>query len=205
MPMPAFRRLLMIFQHHISSITIAAAGYGPAGGTFFHLQKVFINAEMPDCPASGHSGTGINKMPMPEPVRYRNKGTQLGTRGAPVPVPDLDCWMSECRCRCPAMPVTNGLLFSSSVSTVFFSCVFIPVKGTQAWEFFGLWFWNLYFFVVSYAEMLRFCWKNFFIGPLLGEIGLFCVYSDYAEQTNFGELGKKFFNFSNLKRPLYIC
>jgi hypothetical protein len=24
-------------------------------------------------------------------------------------------------------------------------------KGTQAWEFFGLWFWNLYFFVVSYA------------------------------------------------------
>ncbi len=27
----------------------------------------------------------------------------------------------------------------------------LPVKGTQAWEFFGLWFWNLYFFVVSYA------------------------------------------------------
>ncbi len=26
-----------------------------------------------------------------------------------------------------------------------------PLKGTQAWEFFGLWFWNLYFFVVSYA------------------------------------------------------
>ncbi len=25
------------------------------------------------------------------------------------------------------------------------------IKGTQAWEFFGLWFWNLYFFVVSYA------------------------------------------------------
>jgi hypothetical protein len=25
------------------------------------------------------------------------------------------------------------------------------LKGTQAWEFFGLWFWNLYFFVVSYA------------------------------------------------------
>ncbi len=25
------------------------------------------------------------------------------------------------------------------------------IKGTQAWEFFGLWFRNLYFFVVSYA------------------------------------------------------
>jgi hypothetical protein len=49
--------------------------------------------------------------------------------------------------------------------------------------------------------MLRFCKKKF-IGPLLGEIGLFCVYSDYAEQTNFGEVGKKFFYFSNLKSPL---
>jgi hypothetical protein len=29
--------------------------------------------------------------------------------------------------------------------------------------------------VVSYAEMLRFCLKKIFVGPLLGEIGLFCV------------------------------
>jgi hypothetical protein len=36
----------------------------------------------------------------------------------------------------------------------------------------------------------------------LGEIGLFCVYSDYAEQTNFGELGKFFLNFSNLISPV---
>ncbi len=47
--------------------------------------------------------------------------------------------------------------------------------------------------------------KKNFNGPLLGEIVLFCVYSDYAEETNFGELGKIFFNFSNLKSPLYIC
>jgi hypothetical protein len=35
--------------------------------------------------------------------------------------------------------------------------------------------------------------------------GLFCVYSDYAEQTNFGELGKilnKF--FKSPKYPLYL-
>ncbi len=43
------------------------------------------------------------------------------------------------------------------------------------------------------------------IGPLLGEIGLFCVYSDYAEQTNFGELGKKNFKFfKSQKYPLYL-
>ncbi len=30
-------------------------------------------------------------------------------------------------------------------------CTVVVLKGTQAWEFFGLWFWNLYFFVVSYA------------------------------------------------------
>ena len=77
--------------------------------------------------------------------------------------------------------------------------------GTQAWEFFGLRYWNLYFFVVSYAEMLRFRLKKIFVGPLLGEIGLFCVYSDYAEQKNFSELGKKKFSFSNLKCSLYIC
>jgi hypothetical protein len=50
--------------------------------------------------------------------------------------------------------------------------------------------------------MLRFCLKKILIGPLLGEIGLFCVYSDCAEQTNFVELGKFFLNFSNLKSPI---
>ena len=39
--------------------------------------------------------------------------------------------------------------------------------------------------------MVRFCKKNFLIGPLLGEIGLFRVYSVYAEQRFFCELGKK--------------
>jgi hypothetical protein len=33
---------------------------------------------MPVCPASGQSSAVMNKMPMPEPVRYRNKGTQSG-------------------------------------------------------------------------------------------------------------------------------
>ena len=81
----------------------------------------------------------------------------------------------------------------------------VNFKGTQVWEFLGLWFWNLYFFVVSYALMLRFCLKNFFVGPLLGEIGLFSAYWDYAEWKIFSELGKNFFWFyKSHMSPLYL-
>jgi hypothetical protein len=34
--------------------------------------------EMPDCPASGQFGTGLKKLTMPKPVRYRTKLTQSG-------------------------------------------------------------------------------------------------------------------------------
>jgi hypothetical protein len=47
------------------------------------------------------------------------------------------------------------------------------LKGTQDWEFFWLWFWILCYFIVSYAQILRFCKKHFLIRPLLGEIQLF--------------------------------
>ncbi len=33
---------------------------------------------MPDCPASGQSGTGLKKLMMPKPVRFRTKLTQSG-------------------------------------------------------------------------------------------------------------------------------
>ena len=53
--------------------------------------------------------------------------------------------------------------------------------------------------------MLRFCLKKILVGPLLGEIGLFCVYSDYAEQKHFSELGKKkIFFFKSQMFPLYL-
>jgi hypothetical protein len=76
----------------------------------------------------------------------------------------------------------------------------LNIKGTQAWEFFGLRYWILYFFVDSYAEMLRFRLKKNFSGPLLGEIGLFCVYWDYAEWKKNLKLGKFFviFQVSNV-------
>jgi hypothetical protein len=45
----------------------------------FTFVQCFKNAEMPDCPASSQSGTGMTKVPMPEPVRCRNKVTQPGT------------------------------------------------------------------------------------------------------------------------------
>ena len=47
----------------------------------FYLSKLFLNAEMPDCPASRQSGTGMNKnadvgtSQIPDyrnPFRYRN-------------------------------------------------------------------------------------------------------------------------------------
>ncbi len=70
-------------------------------------------------------------------------------------------------------------------------------------------FWALILKFVLFRSYLcinvKVLFKKIFIGPLLAEIGLFCVYSDYAEQTNFGELGKILFNFSNPKSPLYIC
>ncbi len=47
------------------------------------------------------------------------------------------------------------------------------VKGTQDWEFFWLRIWILYYFIVSYAQILRFCKKVFLIGPWMGEIRLF--------------------------------
>ena len=53
--------------------------------------------------------------------------------------------------------------------------------------------------------MSRFRLKKNFVGPLLGDIGLFGVYSDYAEQTNFGELGKIFcLFFKSQMSPLYL-
>ncbi len=48
-------------------------------------------------------------------------------------------------------------------------------KGTQDWEFFGLRFWNLRYFFVSYVKILRFYKKKFLIGPLLGEVRFFRV------------------------------
>ncbi len=77
-------------------------------------------------------------------------------------------------------------------------------KGTQAWEFFGLQYWNLYFFVVSYEEMLRFRLKKIFVGPLLGEIGLFCVYWDYAEWKKNLNWVKFFLFFKSQMSPLYL-
>ncbi len=43
-----------------------------------------------------------------------------------------------------------------------------PLKGSEAWEFFGLQFWILYFFIVSYAKILRFCQKFFWLSLYQG-------------------------------------
>jgi hypothetical protein len=37
-------------------------------------------------------------------------------------------------------------------------------KGTQEWEIFWVRFWILYYFIVSYVKILRFCKKTFWYG-----------------------------------------
>ncbi len=64
-----------------------------------HL-SLFLNAGMPDCPASDQSGPEWTKIPTPEPFRYRNKGAQSGTIMLWYQLRDQ---MLECWCRCPAM------------------------------------------------------------------------------------------------------
>jgi hypothetical protein len=46
--------------------------------------------------------------------------------------------------------------------------------------------------------------KNFLVGPLLGELGLFCVNSDYAEQRIFSKLGNKILFFKSQMSPSYL-
>jgi hypothetical protein len=53
--------------------------------------------------------------------------------------------------------------------------------------------------------MLKFCFKKILVGPLLGEIGLFCVYWDYAEWKIFSELDKIFFIFQISNDPIVFA
>ncbi len=38
----------------------------------------------------------------------------------------------------------------------------VSIKGTQDWDFFWLWFWNLYYFLISYVKTLRFYKKKIY-------------------------------------------
>ncbi len=60
--------------------------------------SMYINVEMPDCPACGQSSTGLKKLMMPEQVLYRTKLSQFGIflvwyltkiQGAGMPMPGL--------------------------------------------------------------------------------------------------------------------
>ncbi len=51
---------------------------------------------MPDCPASGQFGTGLKKITMPKPVRYRTKLTHSGIILVRY---RTKFGMPECRCR----------------------------------------------------------------------------------------------------------
>ncbi len=57
-----------------------------------------------------------------------------------------------CKLVCQRVPVSH-----TSHALPILLCLY-NIKGTQAWEFFGLWFWNLYFFVLV-KVLLK---KNFY-------------------------------------------
>ncbi len=69
--------------------------------------------------------------------------------------------------------------------------------GTQEWELFWLRFWILYFFIVNYVKILRFCKKNFLIGPLLEEVRFLGL---RGMKTIF-ELGQKIFFYFFIYEP----
>jgi hypothetical protein len=116
--------------YNTSSIRIGRTGCLP-----FHLYKSFLNVRIPDWPASGQSGDGMNKVQIPKPVRYRNKG--------PSPVPEcpdtgLRCRMPECRCRrhgprcqCPAMVITHvgGVHMHNLGDIISYLIVVVPGRG----------------------------------------------------------------------------
>ena len=47
--------------------------------------------------------------------------------------------------------------------------------------------------------------KKFFSWTIIGEIGLFCVYWDYAEWKNFSEVDNNFFIFQISNDPLVFA
>ena len=78
------------------------------------------------------------------------------------------------------------------------------LKGTQEWEFFWLRFWILYYFIVSYVKILRFCKKNFLIGPVLEEVRFFRVVLGLrGMKKNFWARSKKYFFIFLFMNPLY--
>ena len=56
------------------------------------------------------------------------------------------------------VPIMHLYDFSCNVCYVCNHCDHL--KGTQDWEFFWLWFWNLRYFFVSYVKILRFYKKK---------------------------------------------
>ena len=74
-------------------------------------------------------------------------------------------------------------------------------KSTQEWEFFWLRFWILYYFIVSYVKILRFCK----ILPVLEEVRFFRVVLGLRGMKKIFELGQKnIFFFFFLLRTLYM-
>ncbi len=70
----------------------------------------------------------------------------------------------------------------------------ILFKGTQEWEFFWLRFWILYYFIVIYVKILRFCKKKLFDLASIGEGTIFPRSPRTTRnEKNFWARSKKYF------------
>ena len=119
----AFRHLHIIFQHHATGRTPAAAVYGRAGYITFHYFQIAVWTcgvyflSMPECRTGRHL---ISPVPNEQKRRCPNQ-SGTGIRG-PSLVPEcsgtgLRYRMPECRCRryrprcrCPAMSTSTSAL-----------------------------------------------------------------------------------------------
>ncbi len=70
----------------------------------------------------------------------------------------MTCWL-----RYNARGMTCWLRYNARGMTCW-----LGFKGTQDWEFFWLRFWNLHYFFVSYAKILRFYKKKFWLAHYWG-------------------------------------
>ncbi len=78
------------------------------------------------------------------------------------------------------------------------------LKGTQEWEFFRLRFWILYYFIVSYIKILRFCKKKLFDWASIGR-GMIFPRSPRTtwNEKKFWARSKKYFFIFLFMNPLY--
>ncbi len=113
---------------------------------------------------------------------------------------------------CPTCPIQYSSFYPSIPIWLCFvgpynytvASVRILFKGTQEWEFFWLRFWILYYFIVSYVKILRFCKKKLFDWASIGGGTIFPRSPrTRRNEKNFWARSKKYCFIFLFMNPLY--